>query len=68
MTLPARKLPGATRRRKKAARLRRVRQRLLGVRALRPLGDAPWDTAPVGEPVLKDVLRMIELLEKDKKR
>ena len=63
MTLPARKLPGATRRRKKAAHLRRVKRRLLGIRPL-----PPWNGDLVGKPVLEDVKRMIDLLQKDKLR
>ena len=49
MSLPARKQPGASRRRKKQARLRRVQRRLLGM-----------------QPITKDVLEMIRLLEQDK--
>ena len=61
MSLPARKQPGASRRRKKQARLRAVKRRLLGIQQ-----PVQWNTAPLGKPVLADVLRMIELLEKDK--
>lgn len=51
MSLPARKQKGASRRRKKQARLRRVRRRLLG-----------------GQPIMKDVLEMIRLIEKNRRR
>lgn len=63
MTLPARKLPGASRRRKKQARLRQVKRRLLGIKPV-----PGWNSdGTMGKPVLADVLKMVELLNKDKK-
>jgi hypothetical protein len=61
VSLPARKQPGASRRRKNTAHLRRVKRRLLGIRPLRWNNDGT-----LGEPILKDVRRMIALLEKDR--
>lgn len=58
MSLPARKQPGASRRRKKQSLLRQMRRRLLGLR--------PWSGVGSGKSVLEDVKRMIELLEKDR--
>lgn len=72
MSLPARKLPGATRRRKKQAYLRRIKRRLLGIPHPLPRGGqwtAIADVADISPPtsIRKDIERMIEALEKDKR-
>ena len=60
MSLPARKQKGASRRRKKQARLRRVKRRLLGL--------APWLHGASGQTVLADVKKMIALIKRDRWR
>lgn len=61
MSLPARKQPGAARRRKKAAHLRRVKRRLLG------LATPSW-SVPSGQAILEDVKKMIKQVHKDRRR
>jgi len=65
VSLPARKQPGASRRRKEAAHLRRVKLRLLGIKT--PLSRVKWNKdGTVGQPILEDVRRMIAALERDR--